>query len=62
LGLMKDDKIMILSNQQKQNFYKWDKKNNNLNPTSMDNAFLTETISFYQSADYLFTNHKLSLN
>lgn len=62
LGLMKDDKIMILSNQQKQNFYKWDKKNNNLNPIPMNNDFLTETISFYESADYLFTNHKLKLN
>jgi len=58
LGLMKNDKIMILSNQQKQNFYRWNKTNNNLIPIPMNNEFLTETISFYQSADYLFVNRK----
>lgn len=58
LGLMKNDKIMILSNQQKQNFYRWNKTNNNLIPIPMNNDFLTETISFYQSADYLFVNRK----
>lgn len=62
LGLMKDNKIMILYNQQKQNFYKWDKRSNNLKSIPMDEAFLNETISFYQSADYLFSNQKLSLN
>ena len=62
LGLMKKDKMMILSNQQKQNFYRWNKTDNSLNPISMDKLFLNETISFYQSADYLFTNHKMSVN
>ena len=62
LGLMKKDKIMVLSNQQKQNFYRWNKIDNSLNPIPMDKSFLNETISFYQSADYLFTNHKLSVN
>ena len=62
LGLMKEDKIMVLSNQHKQNFYKWDKADNSLQPIPMDKSFLNETISFYQSADYLFTHHKLSVD
>jgi phosphoglycerol transferase MdoB-like AlkP superfamily enzyme len=59
LGLLKKDKIMILSNQKKSNFYKWNKKNNRLKPLPLDKAFLDETISFYQTADYLFVNNKL---
>lgn len=59
LGLMKGNKVMVLSDQRKNNFYDWDSKANSLTPKPIDSAFLLETISFYQTADYLFTNGKL---
>lgn len=59
LALIKKDKVMILSDQKKQSFYSWSKTDNSLRPLPMDNAFLKETISWYQTADYLFTNRLL---
>lgn len=59
LVLMKNNKAMILSDQKKQAFYKWDKKDNSLKTLPMEKSFLDETISWYQAADYLFTNKKL---
>ncbi|GEP51098.1 sulfatase [Flavobacterium noncentrifugens] len=59
LVLMKRDKVMILSDQKKQAFYSWEKKDNSLRPLPVEKAFLEETISWYQTADYLFTNKLL---
>ena len=59
LVLMKKDKAMILSDQKKQAFYTWNKADNSLKPLPMDQTFLDETISWYQTADYLFTNKML---
>lgn len=59
LALMKQNKVMVLSDQKKQNFYSWDKTDNSLKPLPMDRGFLEETISWYQTADYLFTNKLL---
>lgn len=59
LALMKNQKVMILSDQKKQAFYDWNKKDNNLKPIPIDKKFLDETISWYQTADYLFTNKLL---
>lgn len=59
LVLMKGSKAMILSDQKKQNFYNWNKTDNSLKPLAMDKNFLDETISWYQTADYLFTNKML---
>lgn len=59
LALMKEDKVMILSDQKKQAFYQWNKDNNLLQPLHMNNPFLYETIAWYQTADYLFTNKLL---
>jgi len=59
LVLMKQDKVMILSDQKKQAFYTWDKKDNSLSPLPMEKPFLNEAISWYQTADYLFTNKML---
>ncbi len=58
LVLMKKEQVMILSDQKRQNFYKWNKADNSLKPLPMNKTFLDETISWYQTADYLFT-HKL---
>lgn len=59
LVLLKQDKAMILSDQKKQSFYKWDKKDKGLKPSAMDRVFLDETISWYQTADYLFNSKQL---
>lgn len=58
LVLMKNDKVMILSDQKRENFYQWNKADNSLKAIPMEKNFLNETISWYQTADYLFT-HKL---
>ena len=59
LVLMKKDKVMILSDQKKQAFYCWNKKDNSLKALTIDESFLEETISWYQTADFLFTNKLL---
>lgn len=59
LALMKGDRIMILSDQKKQAFYRWDRKQDRLLPTPIERSFLEETIAWYQTADYLFTNKLL---
>jgi phosphoglycerol transferase MdoB-like AlkP superfamily enzyme len=59
LVLMKKDKVMILSDQKKQAQYVWNKADNSLKPLPTDRSFLEETISWYQTADYLFTNKLL---
>ena len=59
LVLMKNKEVMILSDQKKQAFYKWNKEDNSLKPLPMNKTFLEETISWYQTADYLFTNKLL---
>ncbi|ABQ06071.1 MULTISPECIES: LTA synthase family protein [Flavobacterium] len=59
LALMKGSRVMILSDQKKQAFYSWKKSDNSLSPLPMDRPFLEETIAWYQTADYLFTNKLL---
>lgn len=59
LALIKKDNVMILSDHKKQASYKWHKKDNSLTPVAIDPFFLEETISWYQTADYLFTNELL---
>jgi phosphoglycerol transferase MdoB-like AlkP superfamily enzyme len=59
LVLMKKEKVMILSDQKKQAFYTWDKKDNSLKSIPIEKSFLDETISWYQTADYLFTKKLL---
>lgn len=56
LALMKQARVMILSDQKKQAFYSWRKTDNSLKPLPMDRSFLEETIAWYQTADYLFSN------
>ncbi len=61
LGLLKNDKVMVLGTVKTANFYNWDRKNNDIKPLPMDNEFLDETISYYQTADYLFQNELMKL-
>lgn len=61
LGLLIDNKVMILGDQKQANFYNWQIKDNSLEPIPMDNDFLKKTISFYQVADYLYSHEGLKL-
>ncbi|MFL9836195.1 sulfatase-like hydrolase/transferase [Flavobacterium sp. ST-75] len=59
LVLMKQDEVMILSDQKGQDFYQWQKDKNELTLKPMDKSFLDETISWYETADYLYNNKLL---
>ena len=62
LGLLEADKLMILSDQKKANYYVWNKEDNSLSQLPMDSLFLKETTSYYQVADYLYHKNGLKLN
>jgi len=59
LGYMKNDEIMILSNQKKNHFYKWNKLTNSLTTLPVKKSFLEESVAMYQTADFLYKNNKL---
>lgn len=61
LGLLKDNKLMVLSDQKKASFYEWNKDDNSLSILPIDIDFLKETTSYYQVADYLYQNNGLKL-
>ncbi|MFD2100606.1 LTA synthase family protein [Flagellimonas iocasae] len=61
LGLLKDDELMVLGDGKTANQYNWDHEDNSLSKEPMDTAFLAETISYYQLADYLYNHNGLSL-
>jgi phosphoglycerol transferase MdoB-like AlkP superfamily enzyme len=61
LGLLKGDKVMVLGDQKKSHFYRWERTTNELNPIPEEADFLKETISYYQVADYLFSKSGLQL-
>lgn len=59
LGLMRNREVLILSDGKKQNLYAWNPLNNNLVSKQMRINLLRECISYYQTADYLFTHRLL---
>jgi len=61
LGLLKGDHAMILGTVKTENFYQWDTTNNAMKRIKTEDAFLKETIAYYQSADYLFQNQLMKL-
>ena len=61
LGLLKDQQLMILSDQHIVNYYEWETDNDNLIPKAINTNLLEETISFYQAAAYLYRNNGLKL-
>lgn len=61
LGYLKDNKVLVLGDQQTANFYAWNPLDNSLKALPMDNDFLEESISFYEVADYLYSNNGLKL-
>lgn len=61
LGLLKDDKLMVLNEQNGSDFYQWNKDDNSLKEIPNNVNFLDETISYYQVADYLYRNNGLKI-
>ena len=61
LGLLKDKKLMVLSDQFIANYFEWETDNDNLISKDIDTKMLDETISFYQVADYMYRNGGLKL-
>jgi phosphoglycerol transferase MdoB-like AlkP superfamily enzyme len=59
LGLLRGNEVMVLSDQKKQAFYRWNEKDNNLIPKPVQNSFLKQAIAWYQTADYMFSNKML---
>lgn len=59
LGLLRDDEVVVLSEQKEQAFYKWNQKNNSLTSQPIQKSFLKEAVSWYQVADYMFSNKML---
>lgn len=62
LGLFKENRLLILGDQKRASFYQWDLSNSNLKTIPTDSSFLNETISFYQVADYLYSNDGLKVS
>ena len=62
LGLLKSNELMVLGDGKVANQYTWNKEDNSLSGEPMDDAFLTETISYYQLADYFYNHGGLDLN
>tara|TARA_R110002050_G_scaffold24083_3_gene64333 strand:- start:110309 stop:112282 length:1974 start_codon:yes stop_codon:yes gene_type:complete len=61
LGLLKGTKLVVLGDQHQSDFYEWHKTDNSLTPIAADSSFLNKTISFYQTADYLYRTNGLKL-
>jgi phosphoglycerol transferase MdoB-like AlkP superfamily enzyme len=61
LGLLKDNKLMVLNEQNDYDFYKWNKNDNSLKEIPLESNFLNKTISYYQVADYLYRNEGLKI-
>ena len=62
LGLLKKEEIFILGTVKTGHFYHWNKSDNLLELKPTDNDFRKKTISYFQTADYLFKNNLLKEN
>jgi len=60
LGMLKDNKVVILDDQKKASSYQWTPQTNALIATPKDNKLTNETISWYQVADYLYHSDGLA--
>lgn len=61
LGFLKDNKLMVLSEQKQIDYYQYNKEDNSLKPITIDANILKRTTSFYQTADHLYQNGGLKL-
>ncbi len=61
LGLLKSNELMVLGDGKVANQYVWNKQDNSLSSQPTNEAFLTEAISYYQLADFLYNHGGLDL-
>jgi phosphoglycerol transferase MdoB-like AlkP superfamily enzyme len=60
LGLLKPNhEVLVLSNKKNCHQYQWDEETNNLKPEKVNSKFEQETIAWYETADYLYSNRLL---
>ena len=62
LGLLKNNKFMMLGTKQRADLYNWNSQKNELKKTTMDSVFLKETVQYYQSAYELYKSGGLNFN
>lgn len=56
LGLLQGNKLSVLGDQKKANYYLYDKTENNLTPQEENTKSLHDIISYYQTNDYRYKN------
>ncbi|QAA80858.1 alkaline phosphatase family protein [Aequorivita sp. H23M31] len=61
LGLLKDNKVMILDELGDANFYSWNPVDNALSPQPLNEEFMKHTVSYYEVADDLYESGGLKL-
>jgi len=61
LGLLKGNKLTVLSDQKKYSFYTWNKETNDLIQNNFSTDSLKEIISYYQTNDYLYQEYLKNL-
>lgn len=61
LGLLKDNKVMILDELGNANFYSWNPVDNALSPEPLNEEFVKRTVSYYEVADDLYESGGLKL-
>lgn len=61
LGLLKENKLMVLGDQKTANFYQWNLNKKSLTLQPMEELFLKETIAYYQVASYLYDENGLRI-
>ncbi|MDG2396280.1 MAG: LTA synthase family protein [Flavobacteriaceae bacterium] len=62
IGLLKKNKLIILSPNKKADLFDWDSINNEIKKIKMDSSFLDKTVQYYQSAYELYKSGELNLN
>ena len=56
LGLLQDNKLMILNDKKSSELYNWEKETNDLSPIKSDPDFLRTTLGYYHTNDFFYQN------
>ena len=61
LGLLKDNKLMVLNDKKSSDLFNWNNESNDLTPAKPESAFLKTTLGYYHSNDYFYQNNYYKL-
>jgi len=61
LGLLKDNKIMVLNDKKSSDLFNWNNESNDLTLAKLDSTFLKTTLGYYHSNDYFYQNNYYKL-